>query len=113
MNTYFLNIKNLFIFFVILMILFNFYLSNYYLVFRIILKVIISFFLFYWLKISSLGKKIIFFFIKSKLEVFKIIWPSINDAYKNVIIVCFSSLLISFIVWIIDKIIWYFIHFIY
>ncbi len=108
MNTYIKHI--LFFLFLIflftLLILFN----NENFIFLIKIFLFISFF--YLFKITYLGEKIILFFNKSRLELFKVNWPSFKEVTKNVFIVCFLSLFMSSVIWFIDNIIKYLFFFI-
>lgn len=98
--------------FLSVLFLINLFFFKYFYFLNILIKFFLSFLFFYFLKKNVYFKKIVLFFIKSRLEILKVFWPSINEVIKNVFIICFISLLISFIVWILDNFIFYFISFI-
>ncbi len=110
MNTYFkIQKKNFFfiissIFFILLNnILFYKYLGIY----KNILNILLFFILTFLFQLTKIGKKIILFIIRSKLEIKNIIWPSIKDVTKMVLIIFFLSVLISLVMWLIDNFIIY------
>ncbi len=105
MNTYF-NKINLYSF--TLLFIYYFFLYKY----NFILNFFFSFLFFYLFKNYFFIKKIIFFLKKTKLEILKIIWPSYNEIIKNIFIVFIFSLIISIIIWLIDKFILYIFFFI-
>ncbi len=105
MNTYFKKI-NLYLLFM-LSYIFNFFLYKYNFYFKILFKFFFSYLFFNLLKKINIIRNIILFFEKSKLEISKIVWPSLKEVNRNVIIISFFSFFMSIFVWLIDKIILY------
>ncbi len=105
MNTY-LRKTNLYLSF-ILLFLYNFFLYKYNFYFNFFLKFFFSYLFLCLFKKINFIKNIIIFFKKSKLEISKVIWPSLKEVNRNVIIIFLFSFLISIIIWLIDKIILY------
>ncbi len=115
MNTNFITQKK--IYFFILLSFFFIYINNYVLcrnffLIRYILNIFFSFLCFFLFKYTSLGKKIFLYFIKSKLEISQIYWPSKYEVIKTVIVVFILSFLISILIWMFDNFLLYIISFI-
>ncbi len=115
MNTNLVNQKK--IYFIILLSLFFIYINNYYFLFRnllfikYIMNIFFTFLCFFLFKYTNLGKKIFLYFIKSKLEISEVYWPSKYEVLRTVIIVFILSFLISIIVYIFDNFLLYIISF--
>ncbi len=90
-----------------LIILKNFYIQNFSLIFKLIYIFLLYFFLFFIVVSLSWLKNIIFYFKKSKIEVVKIYWPNLSEIFKIVFTIFSISFFTSIIIWFFDVIISY------
>ncbi len=110
MNIYLVNSKELYYFIILLFFLIyinNFVFCNIIFFIKYILNFFYVFLCFFLFKLTRLGKKIFLYFLKSKLEVSKIIWPSNYEIFSTVLVVFFLSFLISIIIWVFDNFLLY------
>ncbi|AXN02301.1 preprotein translocase subunit SecE [Candidatus Purcelliella pentastirinorum] len=57
------------------------------------------------------GKRAISFFYESKLEMYKVVWPTLKKTFYTTLIVLVVTLLLSLILWCLDTIFIYFVSF--
>ncbi|WDI78439.1 preprotein translocase subunit SecE [Candidatus Purcelliella pentastirinorum] len=57
------------------------------------------------------GKRAISFFYESKLEMYKVVWPTLKKTFYTTLIVLVVTLLLSLILWCLDTILIYFVSF--
>ncbi len=110
MNINLFTSKKMYFFILLLTVLIyinNFIFYNIFFLIQYVLNIFFSFLCFYLFKSTYLGKKIFLYFLKSKLEISKIYWPSKYEVTKTVLIVTFLSFLISIIIWILDNFLLY------
>ncbi len=85
----------------------NFFLNSNLMVIKGILNFFLSFVFVFLFKLTDLGKKMVLFFWKTKFEICNVIWPSIVEVTKTVLVIFFLSVLISLVIWLIDNFILY------
>ncbi len=108
MNLLFNNTK--LIYYIIFFLFYMFIITNIYIVskfmyLKLIFNILIFFIISYLFKQTFVGKKIILFFNKTRLELIKVAWPSLQDVIKSTFLILILSFLYSLLIYFFDKII--------
>ncbi|BBI01052.1 protein translocase subunit SecE [Buchnera aphidicola (Nipponaphis monzeni)] len=107
------KVKWLLIFFIIIVtLLTNHFFKNCNLVVKYTMLTIITGINIIFFYSTKKGKKILLFIQESTNEFYKITWPTKQETFYTTLIILIVAIFISFILWLLDSIIFYFISYI-